>query len=385
MTEAPTFDHIALAGMEDPYSVVAEARGRCPVLHTDAHDGYYVVLRFADVWEAARDTATFSSANGASIPRAAPVPLIPIEFDPPQHTNYRKLLLSHLGLNRVSPLEPDLVKLVNEFLDEAIERGECDVVNDVLFPMATVTLSWLFGMDRTQAAALEENVGKIIKLGNLEAAGDLFAQFGAIIAERRQHPRGDIPSDLIAATIEGRPLEDMEIINACFTVFTAGLETVVSAAAYALELLWRNPDQRAWLVEDLNRVPQSIEELLRYISPFPGLARTTTRDVDVDGSVIPAGEKVLLLWMGANHDETQFPEPEKLKLDRAPTKHLAFGAGPHRCVGAHLARLELSVFLRLFLERAPDYDIPDPSAIRRVPGATRGMGSMPIRFRPAGS
>ena len=380
MTNDAAFDHIALAALDDPYSVVAETR-HCPVFHSTAHDGFWVISRFADVWEAARDTETFSSAEGASIPRAAPINLIPIEFDPPEHTGYRKLLLSHLSRNRVTPLENRLGALVNELFDEALSRGnECEIVEELLFPMATVALAWLFGMDRQQAAGLQEKVNKIIKLANLDAAGELFAVFNELVNERRRSPGNDIPSELLTAQIDGRALNDLEIVNACFTVFAAGMETVVSAAANSVELLWRNPDQRRWLLEDLDRIPQALEELLRYVSPFPGLARTSTRDVDIDGCVIPAGEKVLLLWMGANHDEQQFPHAGELRLDRSPSKHLAFGAGPHRCVGMHLARLELKIFLRVLLQRFPDYSV-DPSRIERVPAATRGMAALPVTLQ----
>ncbi|MBA3741445.1 cytochrome P450 [Sporichthya sp.] len=383
MVAQEEFDHVALAGEVDPYAIVRGLREQCPVAHSSQYGGFYAFTRFEDVWNAALDTAAWSSAeNGATIPRYSPINLLPIECDPPDHSVYRRMFLPLMSRSALAPLESRMLEVVNDLLDEVIERGECDLVGDVLFPMATVGLSHLYGLDPEQTEKIERSAVNALKLGGPEAAMPLFMAFAELVGQRRAQPGEDIPSMLIAARVDGEPIPEQDLIGACVSVFSAGFDTVVSACAHSFDLLESNPDQRAWLIEDPSRIPNAMEELLRYVSPLPGLARTATADLEVGDCKIPKGDRAMLMFLAANHDPEQYPEPEKLQLDRNASKHVAFGAGPHRCLGAPLGRLELEAALRVVLTRIPDYTIPDRSKVVRVGGVTRTVTSLPISFTP---
>jgi cytochrome P450 len=218
--------------------------------------------------------------------------------------------------------------------------------------------------------------------GDLSVIGETFQYLNGVYEDRQANPRSDIPSVVLTIEVEGRPISQMEFLCMMNMLFVAGLDTTSNAGAYMFEELARRPDVRRRLLDDPNLIPAAIEEFLRYVTPLPALARTTTQDVPVGDATIPAGERVLLHWMGANHDPAEFPDPDEFVIDRAPNRHFAFGAGVHRCLGSNLARLELRIVLEEVLRRMPDYRIAEGASVERYPGVTRGISSLPVTFTP---
>jgi cytochrome P450 len=203
-----------------------------------------------------------------------------------------------------------------------------------------------------------------------------------LIECRKLEPGDDLASQLLVASIDGRPVTDDEILDIYLTLTGAGGETTAAAVNNAFVLLERHPEIREQLVADATLIPGAIEELLRYVTPVYGFGRTTTRDVDVSGTTIPAGERVWLSWLSANWDPDVFACPAQIDVRRQNNRHLAFGAGVHRCPGAPLARLELRVMLEELLARIPHYTITDHDAARIVEGVTRVVRSVPVTFDP---
>jgi cytochrome P450 len=181
--------------------------------------------------------------------------------------------------------------------------------------------------------------------------------------------------------IDGREIEVMEFVMLLTTLVAAGLDTTTNASANIAVLLHEQPELRQQLIDRPELIPSAVEEMLRYLTPLPMLARVTTRDVEFDGITIPEGQKVALQWLAANHDPEEFPEPEKVVFERKPNRHLAFGMGPHRCIGMHLARIEVRVVLEELLRRLPDYEVVTDEVVRGK-GVTRQIYNLPVRFSP---
>ncbi|OYN76184.1 cytochrome P450 [Mycolicibacterium sphagni] len=374
------FDHYLLSAAADPHPEVARLREQCPVAHTDAHDGYWVLSTYDNVWAAALDTATFSSSSGASIPPSGlGIPLIPLEVDPPRHTGYRRVLGRYLLSKALARFEEPIRAHVRGAIDTFAPKGSCDISTELLFPMATYALGLVFGLPAERGPELEQIATSLIRLGDTSAAMRLYTVFAEVIADRKANPADDLPSGLVSSTVGGVALTDEEIVLCCFTIFGAGLETVASAGAHMLAILAEHPADREVLCAEPTRIPQAVEELLRLVSPLPAMSRTATKDVVVGDHQISAGERVLLMWIAANRDPEVFADPGRLNFDRDKAS-VAFGVGPHRCIGAHLARLELRIMLEELLNTMPDYRITDPDQVVRFAGAARGVASMPISF-----
>jgi cytochrome P450 len=212
--------------------------------------------------------------------------------------------------------------------------------------------------------------------------GETFDYLNGVYEDRLANPRNDIPSVVLTIEVDGRSISQMEFLCMMNMLFVAGLDTTANAGAHMLEHVARHPDVRQRLLDGPELIPGAIEEFLRYLTPLPALSRTTTVDVAVGDTTIPAGERVLLHWMAANHDPAEFGEPDEFVIDRAPNRHFAFGAGVHRCLGSNLARLELRVVLEEVLRRLPDYRLADEDGVIRYPGVTRGIGALPVMFTP---
>ncbi len=378
---------------DDPYPTYQRLRDEAPVYRND-DGGFWALSRHADVVEGFRDNVRFSSAHGVSLDPAASGPhahrtMSFLAMDPPMHGRMRGLVSRGFTPRRVAELEPRIRELTRLHLDTALPRGSFDFVADLAGKLPMDVISELIGVpasDRDEVRRLsdllvhrDEGVEDVPPAG-VEAAFALVAYYADLLAQRRARPTDDLTSALLAAEVEGDRLTEDEIMGFLFLMVVAGNETTTKLLGNAWYWAWRNPDERAKPFADPARIPSWIEETLRYDTSSQMLARITTEDVTLHDSVIPAGDRVVLVVGSANRDERVFTDPDRYDLDRSERELqqiASFGFGRHFCLGASLARLEARVCLEELVARVGDYDI-DPDAIRRVHSVNvRGFAALP--------
>jgi cytochrome P450 len=358
-------------------------RDHDPVHHVVPEDrpdhDYYVLSRHADIWAAARDHETFSSAQGLTV-NYGELELIGLQDnppmvmqDPPVHTEFRKLVARGFTPRQVEAVEPK----VREFVVERIERlranGGGDIVVELFKPLPSMVVAHYLGVpeeDRkqfdgwTQAiVAANTAEGGVATAG--EAVGSMMAYFAELIERRRGEPEDDTISHLVAAGVgaDGDIAGTLSILAFTFTMVTGGNDTTTGMLGGSMPLLHERPDQRQLLV-NLDLIPDAVEELLRLTSPVQGLARTTTRDVTIGDTVVPAGRKVLLLYGSGNRDERQYgPDAGELDVIRCPRNILTFSHGAHHCLGAAAARMQSRVALTELLARCPDFEVDESGIV----------------------
>ena len=354
-------------------------RDHDPVHHV-ARGDYWVLSRFADVFNAARDPATFSSAQGLTfeydeLRKAGLGEVAPMVFlDPPEHTTFRRLVAQGFTPRHVEDIEPDVRRFVIERVEQLRADGRGDVVAALLKPLPSFVVAHYLGVppqDRARFDAWTQGIVAANALGDplgaADTVGELFAYFLDLIERRRTEPGDDVVSALVQAG-DAAGVSPVQILGFAFTMVTGGNDTTTGLLSVGLELLSAQPAQRDLLVEQPDRIRQAIEELLRLTSPVQGLARTATRDVEVDGVTIPRGRKALLLYASANRDPREFgPDAEELDVTREPRQLVTFGYGAHHCLGAAAARLMARVALEELLHRCPHF-VVDGMAGRFAPG-----------------
>ncbi len=375
---------------EDPYPTYERLRRECPVAHTDAWGGYWIVSRYEQVHEILRDNQRFS--NKGLVIRPPGVPNVRhdlghnllIESDPPEHWPMRQIVAPLFTPARAAALEPVARQVSIRLLERIRDRGECEFVRDfgVHLP-GEVTLPLLGvppeGRSELLEAAWEAEDPTNYALGEDKQARAAatrkrqVAYFRTLFDARlASGPTGDdLISALVAARIDGESLTIEQMLNMTMVLYNAGLHTTTNTLANMMVHLSQNPDQRDRLAIDPALVRNAVEELMRYES-IVAMARLVLEDVEVDGQTLPAGDQVLLLMGSAGRDEEQFDDSGVVDLDRGPTRHLQFGAGPHRCLGSHLARMELRVALEEIHRIIPDYRLKDGTTPRRHTGQERG-------------
>ncbi len=364
----PTFVLRSGESWRDPFASYAALRERDPVHHVVDGD-YWVLTRFADVWAAAGDPATFSSARGLTVGYGEIEAInmgdaMPMVFlDPPEHTAFRRLVTSDLTPRKVSAIEPAIRRFVVERIERMRAAGEADVVAELFKPLPSFVVAHYLGVpadDRPLFDRWTEAIVQAAAEGNVVGAGNPFAEllgyFAQLVARRRTEPGDDIVSALTRLGEDNVSLA--RILGFAFTMVTGGNDTVTGMLSGSACLLTRHRDQRRKLLDDPRRIPNAVEELLRLTSPVQNLARTATRDVALDGGTIPAGRKVLLCYAAANRDEREFgPTAEAFDVDRRIGKILTLSYGTHYCIGAAAARLQSRVVLEELLARCPDFTV----------------------------
>jgi cytochrome P450 family 142 subfamily A polypeptide 1 len=354
-------------------------------VHHDAASNLWALSRYDDVKYAGSNPAIFSSAGG-SRPETGPLPWM-IDLDPPDHHKRRKLVNSGFAPARVRATEVNIAGLCDELIDAVCERGECDFVEDLAARLPLIVIGDMLGIpaaDREQL--LRWSDGMLASLSGepeqLDRAARAFGEFAeyalAMMAERKARPTHDLVSVLVHAEVDGDRLTDDEVIYETLLLLVGGDETTRHVMTGGMEQLHRNPDQRRDLQRDLTLLPAAVEEMLRWVSPIKSMARTMTADLELRGRTLPAAEKVVLLYESADFDEAQFPEPDRFDIRRSPNDHVAFGFGAHYCLGASLARLEISTMLQRLFARLPDIECADEP--RRF---FTSISHMPVRFMPA--
>jgi cytochrome P450 len=323
----------------------------------------------------------------------SPIPMPPLTYDPPDHTRFRRILQPFFSPRMIRPLEPVLRRHIADLIEPLVERGECDFVADVAVPFPVQTFLTFFGLPMEQLEqflvwkeailAQSDPSGVARDDTNAEHALALFTYLGTLVAERRGVPGEDILSSLLCLQGDDA-LTDEEAVGLCFLFVLAGLDTVTGALGMGMERLAKSPGHQRELAEDPGLIPAAIEELVRLDPPAPFTPRVTTQETTVDGHTIPANTMVSAHLAVANRDESVRPNPLEMDFHRAENPHASFGLGVHRCLGAHLARLEMTLVYEEWHKRIPSYEIA-PGANPRVkwPRGTLEMESLPLRF-PAG-
>ena len=344
----------------DPFPTYAELRRDAPVCwHEGA--GLWSVARHADVMTVSRDPKTFCSGKGVlANDRGRPIAGSDsiIYLDPPDHHRYRKLVSSGFTPRRIAALESRVRELAAELL-EGVEAGRpFDLVEQLSAPLPLLVIAELLGIpfdDRDRFKTWSDAVIDAADEPGEETftiAAELWQYFEGVIDERRRSPSGDLISVVATAEVDGELLTDLELNGFCMTLLVAGNETTRNLISGGVQALTEHPDQLAALAADPTLVPAAVEEMLRWVTPVLSFARTATRDVELGGQQVGAGDYVLMLYQSANRDEETFgPTAERFDIGRTPNPHVAFGFGEHFCLGASLARLEARIVFDELLRR----------------------------------
>ena len=367
---APAFELRSGGSWRDPFPMYRALRDHDPVhrVETNGQTGsFWFLSRFEDVFTAVRDTDAFSSAHGLTVDPDAPGTQMgdatPIVFmDPPDHTTMRRLVSAGFTPRQVTELEDEIRAFVVEHLERLRMAGSGDIVSGLFKPLPSFVVARYLGVppeDRTRFDGWTEQIVAAAAQGNIgatEGIADLLAYFSELIERRRSDPGDDMVSHLVQLGEEDVSL--LWVLGFAFTMVTGGNDTATGLLGGSAVLLTEHRDERRRLLEDPGLLPGAVEEFLRLTSPVQGLARTATRDVDVGGTVIPAGDKVLLGYGAANRDEREFgPTAEALDVGRDIARHLTFGYGAHHCLGASAARLQARIALEELLTRCPDFTV----------------------------
>ena len=346
------------------------------------------VSRRADIETVLRDTDTFSS-NMSAVELGNIRPLIPLQIDPPDHVKYRRLLDPLFAPRQVAVLEPQISALVHNLIDRFADQSEVDLATAFTIPLPSEVFLTLLGLpleDLDIFLAMKDGIirppGASMEAQNevrRATATSIYDYFSRVLEERRSEPRDDLLSRFLVAEADGAILTTDEILDICFLFLIAGLDTVSASLECFFAYLAAHPEERRQLVDDPSLVPSAVEELLRWESPVAGVARKAVRDTELSGEPVRAGDQVFVMIGSGNTDETEVPAAHEVDFHRAVNRHLAFGGGVHRCLGSHLARLELRVAIREFHTRIPEYDIKPGSALRYTPGI-RSIEHLPLVF-----
>jgi cytochrome P450 family 142 subfamily A polypeptide 1 len=333
----------------------------------------------------------FSNAGG-SRPGLGALPFM-IDMDDPQHAARRRLVARGFTPRHVSAREERVAEICDDLIDAVCDRGECELVEDIAAPLPLNVIADLLGVaeeDRpdllrwsdtmvaTQAGLTEE-----VAAAAAEAMAAFYAYAMRVIGERRAAPTDDLVSVLVTADVDGARLTDEEIVYETLLILVGGDETTRHVIAGGVDQLLREPTARAAVTAASSRLPAIVEEMVRWVSPVKTMARTLTADTEFFGASMSAGDQAVLLYESANFDESHFVEPWRFDVDRAPNDHVAFGFGPHFCLGASLARLEVRVLVERLFSRLPDLALvsDEPAPLRGNSFAT-GVERLPVRFSP---
>lgn len=394
-TPAEAFNPFDAEIARDPQKHFKAVRDETPVVSTPPPFRNYVVSRYEDVRWVLKHPELFSSSAEA-VPIGQDRPLIPLQIDPPEHAKYRRLLDPLFAPKAVAVIEDDARKLVNEIIDRFDGSATIDFHDQFSVPVPCTLFLRLMGLpqehldqfltwkDQILRADVDpedyDDASELIKAADAmrrDAGKQIYAYFSEAMEERRTKRTDDLLSYLVHTELEGRTLTDEEVLDVCFLFIIAGLDTVTASLDCMIARLARHPDERQALVGDPALIPGAVEELLRYETPVTGIIRLTTEPVELHGVTMEPRSMVTCLLHAADTDEREFPDPDEVDFEREPNRHIAFGAGPHRCLGSHLARLELRVALEEFHARVPEYTVPPEANLAFTPGI-RAASPLPL-------
>jgi cytochrome P450 len=379
----------------DPLPVYRAIRESCPVARGDGMiegTASVNVSRYEDAVWALRHPEVFSSSFEA-VAIGQEQPLIPLQIDPPDHARYRRLLDPEFSPKNMAAIEPDARVLVNQIIDKFADGDGCDFHEDFATPVPSTIFLRLMGMPQSDLPQLlqwrDNTIRPDVEPGDWEGAQRIREQTGreiteyfeASIDERRRNPDDALLGRLVSARMEGRELTQEELLGICHLLLLGGLDTVTATLDCAIAYLARNPEKRRLIVDDPALTAGAVEELLRTETPVMVVPRIIKQDATLGGVEIKAGDHATICLGAANGDDYEFDDAHGVDFSRTPNRHLAFGGGPHRCLGSHLARMELRVAIEEFHRRIPNYEIPPGVELNYSPGI-RQADRLPLTFGP---
>lgn len=375
----------------DPREAYAWMRKNQPVFRD--RNGIAAVSTYDALIAAERDPGLFSNAGGIR-PETGPLPQM-IDMDDPEHLQRRRLVNTGFTRKKVEAKIGRIREICDQLIDAVCEKGECDFVADLAAPLPMAVIGDMLGVRPEERETFLRWSDDLVKaLGSnaseqqLKAMMDAYVAFNdytfRTVAERRAEPADDLISVLVHAEIDGRRLDDQEIVNESLLILIGGDETTRHVLSGGMEQLMRHEDQKDRLVHDPSGIAAAVEEMLRWVSPIKNMARTVTRDTTFHGTDLQQGEKVLLLFESANFDETVFDRPGDFDTRRSPNPHVAFGFGTHFCLGNQLARLEGAMMFERLLARLPDMVLATTEPLPHRPANfVSGLEEMPVKFTAA--
>jgi len=374
---------------------VAELAAKGPVVFSPAYGGHWIVTRYEEIKQVLTDPETFSSYPN-NLVTSDVGKFIPLELDPPEHGAYREALGPLFSPQRMKSLSDNIRVVVNELIDAFAGKGDAEWISAFAHELPARIFLALMDWPLADAPLFTEATDTILfgKPGGTDeesnqarmvAGLQMFGYFQKIVEDRRANPGDDITSSLIHTEVqlpEGtRLLTDEELNRMFFLLAMGGLHTVQGSLAWAILHLSKNPDQREQIVADPKLIPKAVEEILRIEAAIiPG--RRATREVELGGVTIAKDDQLIVMLCGANRDPAEFAEPTKFDLGRRRNPHLAFSVGPHRCLGQHLARIELTIAMEELHRRIPDYQLVESDPPVFHSSQVRGCIRMPITFTP---
>ncbi len=378
--------------VRDPVPVWNELRGQCPVAHTERHGGSWLPTRYEDLQAFVRMVPEMSSKEPTVVPPPAVsdtdeygIESPPITSDPPEQIPIRRLILPYFTAKAVAPYREGTVELCHSLIDEFIDQGSADAAVQYAQQLPPRIIARMIGVDPERAGDFVEWVRGVLEIGLTNPESRMKYRriirefFAEMVADRRKNPGDDMISQLLEKELNGEPVTDRTAVGMCNLLLVAGIDTTWSSIGAALWHLASHPADRRRLASEPDLFPSAIEELLRFYAPVT-MARICQKDLDVAGVSMKEGDRVLLNFPGANHDPEVFENADKVILDREKNRHIAFGVGIHRCAGSNLARMEMDVALRVWMERIPEFELSDPDAVTWAGGQVRGPRNIPVTF-----
>jgi len=383
-----------------PHDTFALLRREAPV-YRQLRTGlppFWAVTRYHDIVKVSRDWATFSSERRGALLREPPEEaletqrLMMLNMDPPRHAKLRGLVNKGFTPRMISRLTPPIRRICSQIVDTVSERGQCDFVTEVAAELPLQVIAELLGIPESDQHQIFEWSNTMIGSDDPEwqrspeeatsAAMAMYAYANELALQRRDSPRDDLVSVLMRAEVDGEQLTEMEFDVFFLLLAVAGNETTRNLISGGMLALIEHPDQRRRLQDDVSLLDTGVEEMLRWITPVMQFQRTAQHDTEIGGQRIAEGDRVAVYYVSANRDEAVFEQPDRFDVGRSPNEHLSFGGGgPHFCLGANLARLEIRVMFEELLRRLPDIELNGPPRRLRS-NFINGLKEMPVRFTP---
>ncbi len=393
---ATDFDIFDADYIENPFAIWDDLREPCPIAHSERWGGAWLPTTYAEVTAIARDVEHFSSRQVSVVPPPddedglLPAGLPPISADPPEHTWTRRLLLPWFSKERVADYEITTRELCSRLIDDLVENGRADAAVDYAQQIPVRVIGVMLGVPEDMSDTFTGWVRDVLEFAHdaerrSAARNELVAYFLAEMEARRNGDGTDLISSLLRTEHDGAPVPDAHVLGTVALTLVAGVDTTWSGIGSAMWHLATHSDDRRRLVAHPELIPTAVEELLRAYSPVT-MARIVASDVEVAGCPMREGDRVLLNFPAANRDPDAFPNADVVQIDREVNRHVAFGAGIHRCAGSNLARMEMRVAIEEWLARIPEFELDPDRQVTWAGGQVRGPRTIPVVFpKPSGN